>query len=232
MKENSLDTFFDAVVPFLHGSSDAPTFATRVGASRSGARRVAIYPRNVALRRVEILDALFLPLRRAWETQGGVWAELVSAYFRDVPSCHWNLNETGAAFADFLERRAASGTVPSSLAEMADYLWIRHRAYRATTAAPDAPSRIDVCVFVRQYEHDVIDYVQRARAGEPLCAAEPRIVTAIVFRHVEALDVRVFLPSAVALQALAQLVAGRTGEAAGIRELVRAGVVGDAGPQL
>ncbi len=110
---SELQHFFDEIVPFLRGEIDEAELEKRLGPSASGSRRLAFYrvlmQRDVAL----ILRQLF-PATRALisRVKPGLWVSWVEEYTRAHPAHHYEPNQFGAHFPDFVSERRESAERP------------------------------------------------------------------------------------------------------------------------
>lgn len=119
--------------------------APGVAAARLGVdpARLAIYRGFVHDHVTGILDKLY-PYVRA-HVGPEPWAELVAAYFREVPARHWELNACGQPFPSWLDARIAAGDAPGvhpfhvALAELE---WEQFAVYMHEATVPE-PADLD-----------------------------------------------------------------------------------------
>lgn len=222
----TLADFFAAIGPVLEGRAEVAE-AVRAMYAREPARardaeRVAIYARFCAIHRFEVVDQVFVALRRAVIAGAGdqAWRELVESYFRAHPMRHVELNENGAAFPGYVAARAVGGALERWLAELADLEWWEWR----TRIAPDEPEdpavgplRIAPAVELRPYAHDLIGWLDEhepeQRPGSP--GAGDQVV---IFWRDRELEPRREPASPVELAALKLVEEGRA-DAAGARAI-------------
>jgi hypothetical protein len=196
----SLSEFFDAVVPMLRGETSSAEFEARVGSSRSGSRRVSFY-RTLMRRNVRLLlGALYPHTRRAALGESPeLWSNLVDRFDASHPASHWDVNEFGRPFPDFLGELARAGEVPACLEELADYEWICF----AVGVEPDENVRglgLDRTLYVREYDHDVPSFVKKEETGLPRAGSS----VVIVYRSPEDKRARFLRPTPVELCVIAR----------------------------
>jgi hypothetical protein len=181
----TLAEFFAAIGPVLEGKA---AVAESVRALYAGeperardAERVAIYARMCRIHRFEVLDQVYVALRRAVIARGGeaAWEELVETFFRAHPMRHVELNENGAAFPGFVAERAEAGGLPGWMAELADLEWwewkVRVQPDDPADADGAGPLRIASTVELRPYGHDLTgwldEHAPEDRPAQPQAAA-------------------------------------------------------------
>ena len=203
----SLERFFEHMVPFLEGRTNAGQLSDVLGPSASGLKRLTFYRTLICRDTAWIIGGLFPATRSACDLhQAGLWEDLVTRYSREYHPLHWDPNPFGAQFAEYIEARAESGEpIPSYLYETADYEWISY----ATGVAPDlSPANaedigLDRTLFVRHYAHNIPQFACRAE-GSDSAAAPEEPCTVLVYRHVHTLASRYFYPNKLGLLALAR----------------------------
>jgi hypothetical protein len=154
----ALSEFFAAIEPFLAGRSDIGAVTARLGPSPSGAARLALYPKLVHRQKRSVLDHFFAAARAACEVHArGSWDALAEAYVAAVPAVHWEPNHYAEPMRAFAGTGAHAEGLPSSIADLLDFAWIRYVAMNAAPVTADDPG-LERAVFVRQYAHDVVTY--------------------------------------------------------------------------
>ncbi|PKN54497.1 MAG: hypothetical protein CVU56_26180 [Deltaproteobacteria bacterium HGW-Deltaproteobacteria-14] len=103
----SLKDLAETVHAALRRELDTDVAAARLGVDPA---RLGIYRGFVHDHVSGILDKLYPYVRAHLGSQ--IWAELVAAYFREVPARHWELNACGEAFPAWLDARIAAGDGP------------------------------------------------------------------------------------------------------------------------
>lgn len=193
MKSATLDEFFRTIGPFLEGRTEHAAVAAELygGGAANGidARRLAVYGRFCRAHRFEALDRTFFHCREAVVEHGGdaAWAALVEEYFRAHPMRHFELNENGAAFPDFLAAGAGAvdRALPSWLPQLADYEWWEWRTRSALDAPEDSaaggPLRIASTVELRPYGWDFAAWLDVDKAAR-LPAPQARAVLMLFWR--------------------------------------------------
>jgi hypothetical protein len=161
-----LESFFSAMGRFLGGDIGPSAVEERLGACPSGTERLGLYAELVRRQRRDVLDSLFPAVRAACGRLGPTtWPEIVTAYTRAHPPRHWEPNHSGAHLGDFLAScRSQDPTVPEYLEEVADYELIGFLAGICDAKPKEGPA-LERGMFVRRYEHDVVTFVERVRAG-------------------------------------------------------------------
>ena len=177
-----LADFFARVGPYLEGQAALDETLTALhgtAAANADARRLAIYGRFCRIHRFNAIGLIYTATREVVLARGGegAWSALVECYFRAHPMHHTELNENGAAFAEFL---AGERATPPWLSEIADFEWWEWRTRMApddpADAEPDAgPTRLASTVELRPYHVDVVGFVD-----EEAWAAEPRPADALL----------------------------------------------------
>lgn len=185
----SLRDFYDRVAPLLLGdASHADTVQALYGdAGRTSrdAARLRVYAEFCRIHRNEVLENNFVETRAFVLAQPGGearWQALVDGYFRAHPMSHFELNQNGEHFPEYLRAlsEADPHRVPPFLAELADLDWWEW----VVLVAPDDPSedpaepepdhepddgplRIGATVEVRTYEHELLDWLDTPRESRP-----------------------------------------------------------------
>lgn len=201
---SSLDDFFGEIRPLLLGERDAQAFLDRLGASPSGARRVALYARLVGNDLSAGIDALYPGVKVAVERLGTIgWRALLTEFFRAHPPSHWDLNQCGAPFPAFLAaRRAADPSLPVFLEELADLHWTEYQAFTSPAVMP--PRGLNPTAELRAYSHAVVPWASAARHGKAEGLPQPRPTTVIVYRDPVSLLTRTLVADGALLLALAR----------------------------
>jgi hypothetical protein len=147
--------------------------------------------RNVRL----ILGALFPQTRLAALAESQqLWSDLVDRFDSKHPASHWDVNEYGRPFPDFLGGLARTGAVPDFLEEVADYEWI---CFAVGVESDEGVRGIGInrTLYVREYDHDVPSFVKSAKQGRPT----PGSCIVVVYRSPEDQRARFLRPSAAEL---------------------------------
>jgi hypothetical protein len=192
--------FFEAMVPFLRGTHTAQQVEAELGASPSGTTRLAFYRTLIVRDVASILHALFPITRAALRANApGLWGTWVAAYEAEHPAQHYEPNEFGRHFPDFVRVRAASDDgAPRYLHELSDYEWTCHAVGVAISLAPE-----DTELVIRHYDHDIpalVNGFTAARWVEPQTG--PVVVT--VYPDPTTRYARVYRPTANDLLAIAR----------------------------
>lgn len=218
-----LARFFDAMRPYLAGEEPPRRFVERLGPSPSGERRLSVYPRLVALDWIGVIDKLYEATRYAIEShfdglariEGGkssepgksAWRRLRAELGRAHPPTHWDINEYGRPFPEWIASRRDSGeNLPGFVDQLADFEWLEF----STWSAPDVPAVakgdrpiVEPTVSVRQYSFPVPAYARAVRRGEKPPAPAEKATTVVVYRRADTLLVHLFYPSVAGLLVLA-----------------------------
>jgi len=214
---SELTRFFAAWVPVLRGESSVAECRQTLGSSRSAPADLAFYRVLMERNAAHLLSALFPATRAAViEHLPGCWLSWVADYARTTECAHWNPNEWGRAFPDFIAELALMDeTLPAAIVELADYEWLNYAIgagvdpERANGSTSEPPS-----YAVRQYDFDVPRLAREQRRGASWSTSQPSPVIVIVYRDPETEHARVYYPSRAALLVLADramLAVGRFG---------------------
>lgn len=200
----SLQSFFDAVHPFLTGDSTVQRFLEQAGPSTSPEADLQFYRWLVAFDQKRILAELCPALRALVDrTEGLQWGELIDAYVAAWPPGGYSVPGVGEHLADWLtKRREACPDQPVALECLADLAWTRFLA----RTAPDTPGLgMDQRMFMRHYPVDVLSLeAQLVPDGQgPLDPGGPS--TLLIYRHRTRLVVSHLVPSLATLALLAEL---------------------------
>ncbi|MBK9071891.1 MAG: putative DNA-binding domain-containing protein [Myxococcales bacterium] len=155
--------------------------------------RVAIYAQFVAAHVRTVLDKDFSCLAAVL---GASWEDVASAYVRDVPATHYELNEAGRAFPAFLRAHAERLGLHGGHLELAELEWLDWEVYasqapdlRSQELSPaqarDATLAANPTLAVVEIRHGAhLALAQRAAGHAPTIAGEPGApVTVAVYRH-------------------------------------------------
>ncbi len=204
MSETSapMAAFFDQLGALLQGRTSADDVEAALGPVATGTDALAFYRTMVLRQWFLIMRDLYEPIRLlAQRREPGLWTRLVQTYAAAHPPAHFDPNQFGEGFGDFLARqRAVHGTIPTLWEELADYCWIRHRA---NVCPDDVGDGFEQRLFVRQYTHDVVAVAKRLSEDPAAELPGAKTIVVLVYRHARALDVRLFFPNAAGLAALA-----------------------------
>lgn len=194
-----LAEFFTTIEPFLLGEAAHAGTARALygdGAARSpDAQRLAIYGRFCQNHREEALERVFSGCRAVLRRRGdAVWQRVLHAYFRAHPMRHFELNQNGAAFPQFLADELAARSpalardrLPAYLPALADFEWWQWLVFTAPDDAADAdgaypggdadpddeapggsgPLRLASAVDLRPYRYDLADWLRALTAAPP-----------------------------------------------------------------
>jgi len=190
-----LATFCEEMTLFLLGRKSADAVLDRVGESRSGRARFAVYAELVARQRRAVIDHFMRPVAAAL---GDSFSSLRDEYLRRHPPSHWIPSEAAREFPAFV---AARSELPAFAAELADFAWVR---YEVMCAPHDDGVGLGRAIQVRHYDYDVVAFSREAEdAG--LVRGEPRRrgTTVLVTRHRQQSTLVVVTPSQAALVVLA-----------------------------
>ena len=155
--------------------------------------RVAIYAQFVAAHVRTVLDKDFACLAAVL---GASWHEVASAYVRDVPATHYELNEAGRAFPAFLRAQAERLGLHAGHLELAELEWLDWEVYASQvpdlasptlspTQAREATLAVNPTLAVVEIRHGAhLALAQRAAGHDPTIAADPGAPVAVaVYRH-------------------------------------------------
>lgn len=164
-----LARFFETAGPFIFGELDAEGMERALGSSRSGTRRLALYPELVRAQHRQAMRTLFAALGRALErVTPGLFAELVDAYLVTARSTRWNPSYLGARFADFLAaERAHDDRIPPWAEEAADFTFLEFEVGRSASSLESSQDGVHPALAVRRYQYDVPALVHGRTSGPP-----------------------------------------------------------------
>lgn len=165
----SLANFFAEIGPFLLGQRDHDETTRRMyGDAASGldAERLAIYGRFCGIHRREILQSVYPYCHETVvKLQGEAgWRAIVERYYVAHPMHHFEYNQNGIYFTQFVPTLVESGELPPFLSELADFEWWEWltdgRFDEPSDAEPDrGPLRLHSTVDLRPYSHDLISWI-------------------------------------------------------------------------
>ena len=180
--------FYERVAPLLlgeatHADAVAALYGDSGRASKDAAR-LSIYQHFCRVHRFEVLDSIYLATR-AWvlahHPDGeAAWDALVEGYFRSHPMHHFELNQNGEHFAEYLTTLASTDPrVPRFLGELADLEWWEWLEISAPDDAADAdadagPLRLGSTVEIRPYQHDLLAWLDGDEDNEDGRPPAPR----------------------------------------------------------
>jgi len=179
---SDLQTFFDAMRPFLMGSTECAEVEETLGESPSGSERFAFYPGLVAWGHSAFVEKLYpMTLARLGEDRSD---DLIDLYGETHPPDHWEPNQVGARFPEFLE---AQPDVPAWIAELARYEWFEFAVYldRSETAAPsDGRLIVNPTLHALPFSHDVPAWVASGASDTPdSMPPEAKEHFLVIYRH-------------------------------------------------
>ena len=194
----SLDQFFSAMGPFLRGEQDIDTLNEELGPSESGPEAMTFYATLVRRNYGKILREVFVSVMRASrQLSPDLWPQLVREYAARTRVMHHDPNEFGREFPEWLaSRQAQHPEQPASLAELADYQWIRHAARHAPRSEELG---LDQRLFVRHYTHAIPKLAAALWREEQVDLDSPQPTSVLVYREHEGQKLRCFYPTAMGL---------------------------------
>lgn len=165
----TLSSFFDEISPFLLGQRDHDETARRLfGDAATGidAERLAIYGRFCGIHRREILQSVYPYTHETIVKLRGDdgWLSIVERYYLAHPMHHFEYNQNGIFFTQFLPTLVDAGELPSFVAELADFEWWEWLTDNRLDEPGDAdvdsgPLRLHATVDLRPYGHDLISWI-------------------------------------------------------------------------
>ena len=161
----SLARFFEAIAPTLLGETTAEKSAPKLGVDP---RRLAVYERFCRVHRFETIEGLYPHCKAA--VAPAKWPALVEDYFRRHPMRSVELNSSGEKWPEFLAGELGSRGLPAWLPELADFEWWEWQTLIAPNEAEDpsaGPLRIAASLEIRPYRHDLLEWIDQGRQGEP-----------------------------------------------------------------
>jgi hypothetical protein len=177
----ALQTFFEAMRPFLLGESTAEDVVAACGESPSGLERLRLYRRLVDDDYTAVLDKLYVMTRESVSAR--TWSALRADYLRDHTPTGWEMNRLGEQLPSWLAARGPDPAVPPWLPELADYEWLEF----ATFTSPEddlppwkgeGPPAINPTAGLRQLRYDIPRWVLEGREASP----EGRTTTLLAWR--------------------------------------------------
>lgn len=174
----SLARFFDEIGPYLLGQRDHDEATQRLyGDAAKGldAERLSIYGRFCRIHRREILESVYPYCHETLIKLRGEegWWSIVERYYVAHPMHHFEFNQNGIYFTQFVPSLVASGELPPFLSELADFEWWEWLTDGRLDEPGDAdlergPLRLHSSVDLRPYGHDLISWIdddERASEG-------------------------------------------------------------------
>jgi hypothetical protein len=167
----NLTAFFAEIGPYLLGQRSHDETARRLygdgdGAAGREAERLSIYGRFCGIHRREILESVYPYSHEATTALRGEagWLSIVERYYVAHPMHHFEFNQNGIHFAQFVPTLVASGELPPFLSELADFEWWEWltdgRLDEPADAEPEkGPLRLHSSVDLRPYGHDLITWI-------------------------------------------------------------------------
>lgn len=178
-----LSAFFQVVPAFLAGSRSAAQVEAQLGPCPSGTEALAFYRTLMERNAFKLLREIFPSVRAALVSEDpGRWRTVVQEFAAAHPCGHWNPNEFGAPFPEYLRQAAGRGEVPDLVAELADYHLVQYRVSVAP-AATESDDGWDRTLFIRQYTHPVAAYAAAVERGPgPVALPSPQPTIVLVYR--------------------------------------------------
>jgi hypothetical protein len=201
----SLDAFFSAAAEYARGRLSAEAFADKLGPSKSGLKRLALYPHLVKGDNRFSLNSMFQAAQKAVDRYKlGVWDRWLDEYQEKHATHDWRVRFLGEDFFQFVkDKRAADPHIPAYIEELCDLAWTRSAAMATPQPAAD-DEVMDKTVFVRHYTHNVtafyIAVIDEIDTGLP----EPKPTLTIIYQSRHTMRPRFFHPNIPALLALAR----------------------------
>lgn len=192
MSSRGIEQFFAQIGPYLHGAASYDeTVQALFGDSAAGsaaihARRLAIYGRFCGQQRREALkvfEACEAAINRHGPPDGSgetAWECWVDRYFVAHPMHHFEINQNGEFFPEFLAAalQEQPTALPPFIAELADFEWWEWLVSTAPDGESDQPAdagplRLASTVDLRPYRYDLIGWLDtdpEERAAAPVAS--------------------------------------------------------------
>lgn len=186
-----LQKFFTTIAPFLEGRiPHAEAVKALYGSPEGGAggtatdaRRLAIYGEFCRTHRFEVIDSIYIHVRRAVLARGGeaAWEALVETFFLRHPMRHFELNTNGAALPEFLGEYVKEQGLPAWLPELADLEWWEWLTDTVPSADEGKGLRLAPTAELRPYHWDLVEWMDAEPSERPE-APEARDVLVLFWR--------------------------------------------------
>ncbi len=164
--------------------------------------RLGIYSDFVRGHVTGILDKMYPRVR---ELTGAAWPELKQAYFRAVPSAHWELNACASGFPEFLDAQVATvDDVEPFHVALAQFEWEEFAVYMAEADVPTAAEvsglTLNPTLSLLSLPYPVVPFVMAwDEQGAPPADIPERVeggVVTILFRRGESHRIAFYQPGA------------------------------------
>jgi hypothetical protein len=199
-----LDAFFTAAVEFARGRLSPEAFSDKVGPSKSGLKRLGLYPNLVKFDNRAALNKMYEAAQRVVERHRvGLWDRWIDEFQAKNAARDWRIRLMCDGFFDFVkEKRALDPHIPQSVEELVDLAWSRSAAMCAAPAVDD--DVMDKTVYVRHYTHAVPAFFVAIADGKDAESPAPTPSLTIIYRSLLTLRPRFYHPNIPGLLALAR----------------------------
>jgi hypothetical protein len=200
----SLDAFFTAATEYARGRLSPEAFADKVGPSKSGTKRLALYPHLVKGDNRYLLNKMYQAPQKAVDRYKlGLWDQWLDEYQAKFATRDWRVRLLGEDLFEFVRaKRAADPHIPAYVEELCDLSWTRAAAM--ASPVPEGDDVMDKSVFVRHYTHNVTAFHIAVWDEIDTGLPEPKPTLTIIYLSRHTMRPRFFHPNIPALLALAR----------------------------
>jgi hypothetical protein len=199
-----LDSFFTAASEYARGRLSAAAMQDKLGPSKTGTQRLALYPQLVKGDNRVSLNRMYQAAQKAVDRHKlGLWDVWLDEYQAKHTTSDWRIRLLAADFFEFVKaKRAADPHIPAYVEEICDLSYTRAVAMAADPIAGD--DVIDKTVFVRHYTHAVTAFYIAVWDGIDTGVPEMTPTLTLIYQSRLTLRPRFFHPNIPALLALAR----------------------------
>ncbi len=200
----SLDAFFTAAAEYARGRLSAEAFADKLGPSKSGPKRLALYPQLVRGDNRYSLNKMFQAAQKTVDRYKlGLWDAWLDEFQAKYSTQDWRIRLLGEDFFEFVKaKRVADPHVPAYVEELCDLSWAR--AAVMASPMPEGDDVMDKTVYVRHYTHNVTAFHIAVWDEIDTGLPEPTPTLAIIYQSRLTQRPRFFHPNIPTLLALAR----------------------------
>lgn len=170
---SELNLFFQTMRAFLLGRINADMVETTLGTSPSGTQRLVFYRTLVRNDHHGFMEKLFGFTQDALKER---FSDYVDRFLTEHPPSHWEPNQIGERFPDWLRGQSDLLGIAPWIAELAQYEWFEFVVY--TDPSPDYPTArgltLNPTMRALRFEFDVPGWVAAGRPTSDINTGPPK----------------------------------------------------------